>query len=210
MHAQLMAAFAVTVLGAAPAGALAAVEFRTFDPAPFSQSVSECDRQASHPEDPFKVLPGLEQREVNLEAAIAACRADLEREPANPRLQYQLGRVLTYAGRVQEALPHLEKSAAANYPQSLFVTGFVYLNGSFGAPQDACRAGELIRESAVYGRLAGLVGFPAWTLEGRFRDCPVKQDGAELEAFLLRARGERLNFYQGLLVDVLLRQVQSR
>jgi len=176
---------------------------KKFDPSPYSQAPTECDRQASHGDDPFKVLPGKERLEMDLPAAIAVCRADLQKDPGNPRLLYLLARVLTYDGRVDEGLPLIEKSASLNYPQSLFVTGYLYLDGAYKAPKNPCRAGELIRESALYGRMAGQVGFPKYVLDGRFTGCPVKQDPAEMAGFLEAAKAAKPEYYTELLIDVL-------
>jgi hypothetical protein len=70
-----------------------------FEASRHSQAVTECDRLAGHAEDPNKVTPGVPEARVDLPAAIAACRADLAGDPGNPRLQYQLGRALSYAAR---------------------------------------------------------------------------------------------------------------
>jgi hypothetical protein len=191
-------------------GPALASEAKTFDPAPYSQAVTDCDRRASHDDDPFKVSPGLERPQIDLPAAIRACEADLRKDPGNPRLLYLLARVLTYSGRVGEALPYIEKSAGLKYPQSLFVTGYLYLDGAYQAPKDACRAGELIRESAIYGRLAGQVGFPKYVLDGRFKGCPVRQDTAELAGFLAAAKASKPEYYVDLLVDVLQKEVAAR
>jgi tetratricopeptide (TPR) repeat protein len=189
------------VLAAAGTGAAAAP--MKFDISGFSQAATQCDKLASHPDDPNKVLPGLERPQMDLPAAVAACRADLEKDPANPRLLYLLARVLTYSGRVDEALPYIEKSAAMKYPQSLFVTGYLYLDGAYKAPKNPCRAGELIRESAVYGRIAGQVGFPKYVMDGRFQGCPVRQDPAEMSDFLQAAKASKPEYYTELLIDVL-------
>lgn len=185
------------------------VEFRQWDRTPFSQAVTECDRLAGHPDDPFRVGPGVATRDVKDAPAIAACQAELARDPQNPRVSYQLARVLTYAGRVGEAVPHIERAAATNYPQALFVTGYLYLSGAYEARKDACRAGELIRESAIWGRLAGQLGYPAFVLGGRFKGCAVSQDKNELIAFVEQARKERLEYYPSVLAETLLRELQS-
>lgn len=195
--------------GALAAGAASAADPVKFDPSQYSQTVTACDRNAAHGDDPFRVAPGRERVDMDLPRAIAVCEADLRLDPKNPRLQYQLGRALTYSDRVKEGLPLLEQSAAAGYPQSQFVAGFLYLRGDYGAPKNPCRGGELIRDSAISGRFAGRVGFPAWALEGRFKGCPVRQDPAEMIGFLEAAKATRPDFYKGLLVDVLLRELRS-
>jgi hypothetical protein len=194
---------AVAMLVAGPAMAL------EFDPGLYSQEVTECDRQASHKDDPFHVLPGLSSSQMNLEAAIAACLADVERDPENPRLRYQLARSLGYSGRGSEATPHREAAVAANYPQALFVVGYLHLYGLNGARQDTCRAAELIRRAAQYGRLAGQVGFPRYVLAGRFDGCEVRKDTDEMRSFLEDAADSTGDYYQGLLIEMLLEDLNA-
>ena len=178
---------------------------RTFDSSPFSQAVTGCDRLAAHPEDPFKVTPGLPTESVDFLAAIAACRVALTQDPGNPRILYQTARALTYAGQVKEALPLIEKAVALHYPQALFVTGYLYLEGFAGAPKDPCRAAELLRESAEYGRMSAVLGYPAYALEGRFKGCPGEPSKAEVRKFLESARSLTSNYFHDLLIDALLR-----
>jgi hypothetical protein len=102
-----LAATLVGVLaGAWPTPAIAAEPAATavarFDPAKYSQVVTECDRLASHPEDPHRVAPGREKPEIDLPKAIEICRAAVQADPKNPRLNYLYGRVLGYSGRGAE------------------------------------------------------------------------------------------------------------
>jgi hypothetical protein len=164
--------------------------------------VTDCDRLAAHPSDPDRVAPGVAQRDVDLPRAIAACEAAVRTDPANPRLNYQLGRVLAYAGQGMESRPFRDVAVAGNYPQALFVVGYITLFGLNEQPQDPCRAADLVHRSARAGRMAGEVAFVHWALEGRFDGCPTPQDRAEMAGFLRSARekagGE---FFQGLLID---------
>lgn len=185
------------------------LEWKSFDTSRYSQDVTDCDRLAGHPDDPHKVVPGLGTRAMDLPAAIQTCRTDLAKDPQNPRLQYQLARALTYNGRVTEALPIIEQSAAAGYPQAIFVTGYLYLEGAYSAPKDACRAAELIRESALYGRVAGQLGYPAYVLAGRFEGCTVSQAREELIEFVETARKTRLDYYPAVLAESLLAQLKA-
>jgi len=185
-----------------------AVEFKTFDHATYSQQVTACDKVAAHPDDPLKVTRGLETREMDLPAAIAACRQDLAQDPSNPRLRYQLARALTYAGQVKEALPYIEASAAQKYPQALFVTGYLYLSGAYQSPKDICKAADLIYESAIYGRHAGQLGYPVYVLDGTFASCNTPQDRATLRTLVEQAKRSKLDYYPGVLGDVLLRELR--
>jgi hypothetical protein len=177
-----------------------------WNPAAWSSTVTECDRLAGHPSDPDKLTPGVampDMIQAGLDRAISACQAAVAADPGNPRLNYQLARSMGYAGRGSEAQPYRDVASGADYPQALFVVGFVHLTGQ-GAPRDACKAGRLIRRSALAGRNAGLIGFPHYVSQGLFAACPmVRQDKAELLGFLSRARQhpENQNYFHGLLIE---------
>lgn len=179
---------------------------KTFDVSAYSQRITACDRLASHPEDPNKVVAGLETSEMDLPTAIEVCEQAVAKDPKNPRLHYQLGRALTYAGKVNEALPHLDTAATAKYPQALFVVGYLYAEGYAGVRKDACKAATYIRESGVYGRVAGLLALPAYAIEGRFKGCESAPDAAEIAAFLAAAKAKKPGYYADLLIDALERQ----
>jgi TPR repeat protein len=167
-------------------------------------TVTDCDRLAAHPSDPDKVAPGVAQKDIDLPAAIAACQNAVAAEPANGRLNYQLARVLGYSGRGTEAAPYRMAAVKADYPQALFVVGYIHLFGLNNAEKDACKAGELVRRAALKGRQAGLVGFPHWAMEGMFKGCTVPQDKTEMMSFLARAKTQTEgDFYQGLLIESL-------
>jgi TPR repeat protein len=164
--------------------------------------VTECDRLAAHPNDPDRVTAGVPERQVDTAAAIAACKIAVAAEPGNGRLNYQLARALGYAGRGKEAATFRDAAVRADYPQALFVVGYIHLFGFNDAAVDPCKAGDLIRRSALKGRQAGLVGFPHWALAGKFKGCAVQQDKAEMLGFAAQAKAQ-LNgdFYQTLLVE---------
>jgi TPR repeat protein len=197
-----------TSLFAAAVPAVAAETF-TFDVSKYSQKPTGCDVLAAHPDDPLKVAPGVRQSQVDLPTAIAACEAAVARDPENPRLRYQLGRTYGYSGQGEKAGVHRDAAVAANYPQALFVIGYLYLNGENKAPKDPCRAAELIRRSAQYGRLSGQIGYPMWVLEGRFEGCSTPQDRAEMLAFLEAADAQTGDFYQESLIALLKRDVAA-
>ncbi len=177
-----------------------------------SATVTDCDRLAAHPSDPDKLTAGVASGEVDLPRAIAACQASVAASPKDPRQNYQLARVLGYAGRGDEATPYREAAVAGDYRQALFVVGYIHLLGLNKAPQDVCRAGELIRRSALKGRHAGQVGFPHWALLGRFDACPVRKDWTEMAGFLAEARKTTPpgDFYQTILIDQLEAEVRAR
>ena len=182
---------------------------KEWDASRYSQEVTDCDRMASHGEDPFRVVPGKSSAEIDFSKAIPACEAAVEKDPDNPRLRYQLARIYGYSGQGEKAYPHRAAAIAADYPQALFVNGYLHLTGLNKAPKDVCRAGELIRRSAQYGRLAGQVGFPRYVLQGVFEGCDVTIDREEMLDFLSAASEQASGYYQGMLVEMLTEQVQA-
>jgi hypothetical protein len=184
------------VLAVAAAGSVSAKEMateagpfmiRAFEPARYSQVVTDCDRLAGHPQDPNKVVPGLAREAIDLSKAIPACEAAVKADPANPRLNYALQRVLVYANRGAESVPFAKVAVEAGYPQALFVTGLVTMGGN-GVPKDVCLGAELMRLSGHAGRFAGMVGFPNAVLAGDTKGCKaLNQSKAEVAALLDKA-----------------------
>jgi len=206
-------AFSTNVSHAATAGwtgELPPEGFR-YDPAAHSQHVTECDRLASHPDDPNRVAPGLSQSKIDLPRAIEACRAAVANDPENPRLNYLLGRTLGYSGRGGEGLANRQQAVKAGYPQSLFVVGFMALYGINQQPKDICLGAELIRRAAIEERMAGQLGFVKYTVTGMFDTCPVRKDREEMLGFVSAARKQiGGDYYQGLLADLLERELKQR
>lgn len=204
------AALAVALLAAGLAASPAPASAQAWSPPP-GAVVTECDRLAAHPEDPDRVAPGVPQAQVDTARAIEACRAAVAADPRNPRLNYQLARALGYAGRGREAGPYRDAAVAGNYPQALFVVGFIHLFGLNEAERDPCKAADLIRRSARAGRVAGLLGYPAYLLDGKFAGCPVDAPKSELLGYVERARPMiQGNFYAGLLADSLEARIRGR
>lgn len=171
----------------------------------YSRAPTLCDQYAAHPGDPERVADGVSQNEMDKPAAIAACLEAVSDDPENPRLNYQLARAYGYSGRHVEGDPYRNKAVRKGYPQSLFVVGYIRIEGWDSRPAAPCYGGELVRRSALAGRFAGLVGFPHYVMSGRFDECddyPVI-DRSEMAAFLDRAEDDASDFYQRLLVSEL-------
>lgn len=200
------AGLAMALCFAAPT--LQAVEFEDYDFSRWSQDVTECDRLASHGLDPGHVAPPVTQAGMDKPAAIAACETAVAADPENPRLNYQLGRAYGYSGRGEEAMPYRLKALEQDYPQSLFVIGYLYLNG-WTIEQDICKAQELWIRGAKYQRLAALVSLPRHTMAGDFDDCGVDIPVSDLRAYLERAGEMSSDYYVGMLVEELLEDVAA-
>ena len=189
--------------------AQAEVEFIAYDYARFSQDVTECDRLASHGRDPGHVAPAVSSSGMDKPAAIAACQQAVAADPNNPRLNYQLGRAYGYSGRGEEAMPYRLKALEADYPQSLFVIGYLYSIGRTIEP-DICKTYELWKRAARYRRLAALVALPRQGLRGDFEACGPAISPGDLRAYLNEAKAQSNDYYVGMLVDDLLAEVEER
>ena len=189
--------------------AQAEVEFIDYDYARFSQDVTECDRLASHGRDPGHVAPAVSSSGMDKPAAIAACQQAVAADPNNPRLNYQLGRAYGYSGRGEEAMPYRLKALEADYPQSLFVIGYLYSIGRTIEP-DICKTYELWQRAARYRRLAALVALPRQGLRGDFEACGPAIAPGDLRAYLNEAKAQSNDYYVGMLVDDLLAEVEER
>ncbi len=78
-------------------------------------------------------------------------------------------------------------------------------------PKDVCLGAELIRRAALEGRLAGQLGFVQYVVTGLFDDCGVAKDKAEMQGFIAAARKQfGGDYYQGLLADLLERELNQR
>ena len=154
-----------------------------------AETITRCDELVSHPLDPDRVTTGVSSSAVPAADGIAACREAVASDPDNPRLNYQLGRVLYYDGQTDKAIPHLEQAAAAGYRQAEFVLGYVYDGGRNGAEDNVCRTEALWLSSARHGRLAALVSYPHHVVRGRFDDCEIQADELEMMNFLEQGEG---------------------
>jgi TPR repeat protein len=175
-----------------------------------ADGVTRCDELVSHPRDPDRVADGVASADVPVDEGITACRGAVAFDPDSPRLHYQLGRVLFYDGQVEQALPHLERSADAGYRQAQFVLGYILDGGLRGAPADVCRTEDLWLRSARSGRLAALISYPHHVVRGRFDDCTVQATDTEMMAFLEQARSRDLDYYQRVLVGDLIEDIVAR
>ena len=189
--------------------AQAEVKFIDYDYTRFSQDVTECDRLASHGRDPGHVAPAVSSSGMDKPAAIAACQRAVAADPDNPRLNYQLGRAYGYSGRGEEAMPYRLKALEADYPQSLFVIGYLYSIGRTIEPY-ICKTYELWQRAARYRRLAALVALPRHSLRGDFDACGPAIPPEDLRAYLNGAKSQSSDYYVGMLVDDLLAEVDER
>ena len=120
------------------------------------QRVTACDELAAYPADPNRPdgVSGAIFGSINEVDAIRACEQVLEKEPDNPRYQYQLGRSLVEARRYPEAFNFVRRAAHQGYTHAIAALGYFYLNGR-GVTQDHAEALKLFEEAAQLGSALG-------------------------------------------------------
>jgi hypothetical protein len=149
--------------------------------------LDSCDRMAANPPDPDRVTVGVERKDIDLPAAIAACRAAVAAHPEVPRFSYQLGRVLFYDHQTPAALEAFGRAAAAGYRQASFMVGLLMTRHYAGVPQDDCRVAELWAAAARQGHVNAAVSFVRDSLHGRLVASAPQATRAEMRAFLVQA-----------------------
>ena len=173
----------------------------------WSQEVTECDRLASHRLDPFHVASPVSRNTMDFEKAQAACEEAVRNDPENPRLNYQMGRVYGYSGQWEKAMPYRMKAVTAEYPQSLFVIGFLYFTGETIDEKAPCKTVAMWRRAAELGRLAAQVALPRHYMRGEFDSCGVEISKSELAAFLDAAVLQTNDYYAGMLIEDLKKEL---
>jgi len=162
---------------------------------------TECDRLTANPEDPDRVAPGIERKDIDLPRAITVCEAQLATDPEDARTRYQLARVLFYSGQTERAAKEMQAAADAGNRQAQFVFGALVSNQRPHAPQDICVAERYWLLSARNGRQAARVSYVRHFLNRRFDACTRGADLAEMEKFLVEAASAASNYYEGMLIE---------
>jgi WD40 repeat protein/TPR repeat protein len=115
-----------------------------------AQDADDCDRLAAQPYDPARKARGITVDKIDKTTAEAACRKAIERAPAEPRFQYQLGRILYLEKRDPEAVAAFTKAIERQYAMAKFALYQAYDEGRAGdrSEQDMLR---LLREASDQG-----------------------------------------------------------
>lgn len=165
--------------------------------------VTECDRLAANPPDPDRVAEGVPRAEVDIDAAIAACRDALAVEPGNARLAYQLGRVSFYAGDSASALKYIDEAADRGYRQAEFVMGALIDNRRQGMPSEVCRVEDYWYRSASKGHVHARVAYVRHVTKGLFETCEIQATPEQLSDLVdVAASGSEEYFLRILVTDL--------
>lgn len=174
-----------------------------------ADEVTQCDRLASHPEDPDRVTPAVETKDLKFDVAIKACEADLAKDPSNARLHYLLGRLLFYNNQNERAVQEVRLSADKGYRQAQFVFGAFINNKRPFAPTDICLVEQYWLKSAQAGRQAARLSYVRHVVKGKFAGCKVQASKPEMQALLDTAAKDSPGYYERLLIEDLTEQLQA-
>jgi TPR repeat protein len=89
-------------------------------------SITRCDELAAHPNDPQKIVEGVAWEQIDVIAALDACSQEVNRQPANARIQYQYARVLDRQELHGDAVMWYRKAAEQGYPAAQNSLGYAY------------------------------------------------------------------------------------
>jgi TPR repeat protein len=174
-------------------------------PAPVSAQgtamVTDCDRLAAYPDDPHRVGPGSTREQIDLPQARAACEADVAAQTGNPRLRYQLARILFYQGDTRRAVDEMRHAADLGYAQAQFVYGTFISKQRPDAPTDICLTERYWFASAKGGRQAARVSYVRHFLKGKFEGCRMHASQAEMRRLIDTAAANATDFYERLLIE---------
>ena len=170
--------------------------------------ITGCDRLAANPPDPDRVADGIAREDVDIPAAIAACRLAVKAHPQVARLSCQLGRVLFYDGQTALALESFDRAIELNYRQAKFLKGLIIARGYADVPSDICRVEQLWRSSAQQNHSNAQVSYVQYALNGRFDDCQERASKQDLVVFLNRASSQ-LGYVGGLLIANLRQDLEN-
>ena len=112
--------------------------------------VTQCDKLAAHPDDPKKLATGVSWDQLGNMEALDACSLEINRQPSNPRIQYQYGRVLDKQKLYAEAIVWYQKAAQQGYTAAQNSLGYAYEWGQ-GIEMDMQKAIHWYQQAAEQG-----------------------------------------------------------
>ncbi|QFT34437.1 Putative beta-lactamase HcpC precursor [Labrenzia sp. THAF82] len=128
--------------------------------------VTACDLLAAHPADPQRVAPSIRDGLINIRDAVILCGFALVEDPGNPRLQFQLGRVLDVAKRFEWAKAFYKLAADQNYSAALTNLGYMYYSGR-GSDVNYEEARRYYLRAASLGNLRARTNVGTLYIKGR-------------------------------------------
>jgi len=124
-----------------------------------------CDMVAADPDDPYRVAEGVISGLVNTRLAVRLCTEALAKDRGNPRLEFQLGRVLKIREQWDEAEHYLIRAGEKGYAIALSARAGIYRLG-YGRPQSFELAAYLYGQAAQLGDTSGQFSLGKFYQEG--------------------------------------------
>jgi hypothetical protein len=123
-----------------------------------AEPITDCDRYAALPSDPKRLTPGVAMSDMDRARALRFCREAFQRYPQEPRILFQLGRVLDVRGEYEEAVYYFRRAADKGYAAAQVYLGLLHAIGQGVArdPKEAIRLFNLAAEqdyAVAYVRL---------------------------------------------------------
>lgn len=146
-----------------------------------TNSATECDNLAAHPDDPEATARGISEDDLDASAVITACESEASIDPASPRLAFQLARGYLKAGRVEDAIEQLVRAAKQGHGGALAYLGDLYLDGAAGFEAEPALAHSLYQRAAEAGFA------PAKAILAKFEDFTERAAAADEAAIEQRA-----------------------
>ena len=113
-------------------------------------SVNDCDRLAAEPLDVQAVTEGVLPNEIDVPAALKACRKAVDAYPDVARFKYQFARALYADGQFDEAISNLRSAYEQGHVRAGELLGRIYQLGLLGKP-DPAKAVPLFEAGAKKG-----------------------------------------------------------
>jgi len=125
---------------------------------------NQCDYLAAAPDDPDKMVEGVEFSKLVAQPAINYCKKAVSEHPNVLRFQFQYARALRRGKKHSEALIWYNRAVANGYSAAQSGLGLMYIGGYGGVFQDIAKGLELTTKAARQGHgnsqllLGGLYG----------------------------------------------------
>lgn len=132
-----------------------------------------CSTYAGHPSDANRVVAGVADGDIIPGLAVPACQKEVEGDPNNARLHFQLGRALKAARREREAAAHFQRAYELNFCGSGYYKARTKLREYWGSPETTERNWAAIEEAQKLLAKEAECFDPSQELLGRLQHDPA-------------------------------------
>lgn len=117
--------------------------------------LEDCAALAASPHEPGHGSSGVDQMDLDIDAAVDACTSAVEADPTEMRARAWLSRALYIGKRYPEMYPHIEMAAEAGNAVAQQLLGDALVEGR-GIERDLARSFQLLQASAAQNYAPGL------------------------------------------------------